>query len=96
MKRYVFNVNKYMYVKLTEFGKQTVIANCGKEYYDVCIERQKQPDGYYRLQGHEVFRQFGPYMVLWARPDEMPFATDVYFTNEDIEEVDHDEPELRY
>lgn len=31
-----------------------------------------------------------------ARPEELPFSTGIYFTEEDIEEVDHDEPEFRH
>lgn len=91
VKKYKFNLNKYMYIKLTVFGKQKILEKCGEDYFKVCIEGAKQPDGYYKLQAHEVFRQFGEYMVLWARPDEMPFELNVYFTDEDIEEVDRDE-----
>ncbi len=96
MNKYKFNLNKYMYVKLTEFGKQKIIEKCGEDYYRVCIEGAKQSDGYYRLQGHEVFRQFGPYMKLALRADEqLPFATDVYFTDEDLEPMEDETNESK-
>ena len=88
MKKYKFNLNKYLYIKLTAFGKQKVIDKCGYDYYKTCIEGHKQSDGYYKLQAHEVFNLFGEYLVLWARPDEMPFELNVYFTDEDLEPME--------
>ena len=88
VKKYKFNLNKYMYIKLTAFGKQKVIDKCGYDYYKTCIEGHKQSDGYYKLQAHEVFNLFGEYLVLWARPDEMTFELNVYFTDEDLEHME--------
>ena len=88
MKKYKFNINYYMYIKLTDFGKAKIIEKRGEDYYRVCIEGHKQPDGYYKLQAHEVFNMFGEYMVVWARPDEIPFELDVYFTDEDLKPME--------
>jgi hypothetical protein len=95
MNKYKFSINKYVYVKLTEFGKQKALEKYGADYYQTCIEGHKQPDGYYKFQMHEVLYTWGEYCVVWARPEELPFETTIYFTNEDIEEVDNDESELR-
>lgn len=91
MKKYEFNMNKYIYVKLTDFGKRKIIEKCGIDYYNSCIESEKQPDGFYRLQFHIVFSLLGEYLVLWARPEEIPFELNVYFKEEDLNEVTYDE-----
>lgn len=96
MKVYKFNINRYVYVKLTDFGKQVALEKYGPEYYQTCIEGHRQRNGYYKFQMHEVMYTWGQYFVIWARSEELPFCTDIYFTEEDIEEVDHDEPEVRY
>lgn len=85
MKKYKFNINRYMYIKLTDFGKQKIIEKNGYSYFETCIEGAKQADGYYRLQAHEVMNLFGEYLVLWARPSELPFEPTIYFSDEDLE-----------
>ena len=82
VKKYKFNINYYMYVKLTPFGKEKIIEKCGYEYFEHCIESNKQPDGYYQLQAHEVMRLLGEY--LWNGTLNMPFDLNVYFTDEDL------------
>jgi hypothetical protein len=93
VKKYKFNINKYVYVKLTEFGKQKALEKYGPEYNQTCIEGHRQPNGYYKFQMHEVLATWGEYCVVWARPEELPFSTDIYFTDEDIEVVDYEEQE---
>ena len=83
--KYKFNLNYYMYVKLTDFGKQKIIEKNGYDYFEHCIESYKQPNGYYRLQAHEVMYLLGEYCTLWARPGELPFELNVYFSDKDLE-----------
>lgn len=82
--KYKFNLNNHMYVKLTDFGKQKIIDKTGYSYFENCIESQKQPDGYYRLQAHEVMCLLGKYLRLGVQPNELPCAMNVYFTDEDL------------
>ena len=83
MIKYKFNVNYYMHVKLTDFGKQKIIEKCGHDYFKYCIEGNLQPDGYYQLQAHTVMNLLGEYCYNGAR--ELPFETNVYFTDDDLE-----------
>ena len=83
MIKYKFNVNYYMYVKLTDFGKQKIIEKCGHDYFKHCIESNLQPDGYYQLQAHTVMNLLGEYCYNGAR--ELPFETNVYFAADDLE-----------
>ena len=98
MTKYEFNINYYMYVKLTDFGKQKIIEKCGYEYFKHCIESNLQPDGYYQLQAHTVMNLLGEYCYNGAR--ELPFELKVYFTSDDLTpqtgtwrlETDEEEP----
>ena len=86
MKKYKFNINDYMYVKLTDFGKEKIIEKCGYGYFEHCIESRKQPDGYYQLQAHTVMRLLGEY--LWNGTLNMPFDLNVYFTDENLKSME--------
>jgi hypothetical protein len=77
-----FNINYYMYVKLTEFGKAKIIEKYGPEYFEHCIESNKQPDGYYQLQAHTVMNLLGEYCYNGAL--HMPFDLKIYFTDDDL------------
>ena len=83
VKKYKFNINYYMYVKLTPFGKEKIIEKCGYEYFEHCIESCKQPDGYYQLQAHTVMNLLGEY--CWNGTLKLPFETNVYFTEKELE-----------
>jgi hypothetical protein len=72
-----------MYVKLTDFGKQKIIEKYGHDYFKYCIENNLQSDGYYQLQAHTVMNLLGEYCCNGAR--ELPFETNVYFTDDDLE-----------
>jgi hypothetical protein len=85
MKKYKLNINDYIYVKLTDFGKEKIIEKCGYGYFEHCIESHKQPDGYYQLQAHTVMMLLGEYCYNGAR--QLPFELNVYFTDKDLEEV---------
>ena len=85
MIKYNFNINYYMYIKLTNFGKQKIIEKCGYDYFKHCIEGNLQPDGYYRLQTHTVMNLLGEYCYNGAR--ELPFETNVYFTDDNLESM---------
>ena len=82
VKKYKFNINYYMYVKLTPFGKEKIIEKCGYEYFEHCIESNKQSDGYYQLQAHTVMNLLGEY--CWNGTLKLPFETNVYFTDEEL------------
>lgn len=86
VRKYKFNVNYYMYVKLTDFGKEKIIEKCGYGYFEHCIESNKQPDGYYQLQAHTVMMLLGEYCYNGAR--QLPFELNVYFTDEDLEPME--------
>ena len=77
-----FNINYYMYVKLTEFGKAKIIEKYGPEYFEHCVESNLQPDGYYRLQAHTVMNLLGEYCYNGAL--HLPFLPSVYFTDDDL------------
>lgn len=93
MKKYKFNVNLYMYVKLTDFGKEKIIEKAGPDYFKYCIESCKQPDGYYKLQAHRVMNLFGEY--LWNGTLNLPFDLEVYFTDEDLEPMEDEANESK-
>ena len=86
VKKYKFNLNFYMYVKLTDFGKEKIIEKCGYGYFEHCIESCKQPGGYYRLQAHTVMMLLGEYCYNGAR--QLPFELTIYFTEEDLEPIE--------
>ena len=86
MSKYEFNINYYMYVKLTDFGKDKIIEKCGQEYFKHCIESNLQPDGYYQLQAHTVMNLLGDYLYNGAR--ELPFDLNVYFTSDDLKPIE--------
>ena len=81
--RYKFNINYYMYVKLTDFGKAKIIEKCGADYFKYCIESNLQSEGYYKLQAHTVMQLLGEYLYNGTR--NLPFDLNVYFDNEDLE-----------
>lgn len=83
MSKYEFNINFYMYVKLTDFGKEKIIEKCGYEYFKHCIESHRQPDGYYQLQAHTVMNLLGEY--LYNGNINKPFDLNVYFTDDDLQ-----------
>ncbi len=85
MREYSFNVNNYVYVKLTTFGKQKIIEKNGFGYFEHCIESYKRPDGYYALQMHKVMNLLGEYCYNGAR--ELPFELNIRFSSEDLKEV---------
>ena len=83
MTKYKFNVNHYMYVKLTDFGKEKIIEKNGREYFKHCIENNLRPDGYYQLQAHTVMNLLGEYCYNGTR--QLPFDLTVYFTSDDLQ-----------
>ena len=89
MTKYKFNLNYFMYIKLTDFGKEKIIEKHGYEYFRYCIESNKQSDGYYKLQAHQVMCLLGEYCYNGAR--QLPFETNVYFTEQDLEPVEEEE-----
>ena len=80
--KYKTNLNYYIYVKLTDYGKELIIKDYGYSYFEVCIERNKQPDGYYRLQLWEVMQMLGTYCYNGCK---LPLETAVYFDESEIE-----------
>lgn len=92
VKKYEFNINYYMYVKLTDFGKEKIIEKCGYGYFEHCIEKNKQSDGYYQLQAHTVMMLLGEYCYNGAR--QLPFELNVYFTDEDLKPMEDETNEV--
>lgn len=86
MAKYEFNLNYYMYVKLTNFGKEKIIEKYGPEYFECCIENHLQPDGYYKLQAHTVMNLLGEY--CYNGTIHRPFDLNVYFTSDDLKIVE--------
>ena len=87
MTKYGFNINYYMYVKLTDFGKEKIIEKCGYEYFKYCIESHLQSDGYYQLQAHTVMNLLGEY--LFNGNVNKPFDLEVYFTSDDLKLIEN-------
>ena len=85
MTKYKFNINYYMYIKLTDFGKEKIIEKCGYDYFKYCIEINLQSDGYYKLQAHTVMNLLGEYCYNGAR--QLPFDLNIYFMEEDLKQV---------
>ena len=80
--KYKTNLNYHIYVKLTDYGKELIIKDYGYGYFEACIENNKQPDGYYRLQLWEVMKMFGTYCYNGCK---LPLETAVYFDDDGIE-----------
>lgn len=85
--RYAFNVNDYVYVKLTTAGIEHIINKYGYDYFKYCVEAYKEPDGYYAIQMHHFMQFFGEMLWLGLRPEEMPFELNVYFRGKDLHEL---------
>lgn len=79
-----YNINNYIYIKLTDYGKQLIIKEYGCSYFEACVESNKQENGYYKLQCHEVMRYFGEHLFNGC---EMPFETTVYFDKHELEYI---------
>ena len=80
--KYKMNLNYYIYVKLTDYGKELIIKDCGYGYFEHCVENNKQPDGYYKLQMHQVMQLLGKYCYNGCK---LPLETCVYFDDDSIE-----------
>ena len=80
--KYKTNLNYHIYVKLTDYGKELIIKDYGYSYFEVCIESNKQPNGYYRLQMWEVMQMFGRYCFNGCK---LPLETGVYFDASEVE-----------
>ena len=77
-----YNVNYYMYIKITDYGKKSIINKYGYSFFENYIERAKQDNGYYRLQCHEIMSIFGEFLSDSFR---IPFEPTVYFDESAIE-----------
>lgn len=71
-----YNVNSHIYIKLTDYGKEIIIKKYGYSYFEHCVEANKEENGLYRLQLHQVMNYFGEHLFNGC---EMPFETTVYF-----------------
>ena len=80
--KYKMNLNRYIYVKLTTYGKGRIIEDWGYGYFEHCIESNKQPDGYYKLQMHQVMHLLGKYCYNGCK---LPLELAVYFDDDSIE-----------
>ncbi len=73
---YKYNLNNYIYVELTDYGKQLIISENGYDYFNILIERNKQKDGLYKLQMHDFMRLLGNHLFNGCK---MPCKPTVYF-----------------
>ena len=81
-KKYKTNVNYHINVKLTNYGKELIIKDCGYDYFEKCVEINKQPDGYYSFQLWDLMQLLGRYCFNGYK---LPFETTVYFNEHEIE-----------
>ena len=79
------NINNYVYVKLTDYAIEKIIQDYGYEYFKHCVESDKQEDGLYQLQIHEVMFLLGKYLY---NGNKLSFENNaLYFNTNDLEEV---------
>ena len=79
------NINNYVYVKLTDYAIEKIIQDYGYEYFKHCVESDKQEDGLYQLQIHEVMFLLGKYLYNGNR---LSFENNaLYFNTNDLEEA---------
>lgn len=79
MKKY--NLNYYIYVELTDYGKQLIISENGYNYFEILVEPNKQENGLYKFQMHNFMRLLGNHLFNGCK---MPCKPTVYF--DDYEE----------
>lgn len=71
-----YNLNDCIHIKLTDYGKELIIKDYGKDYFDCCVEVYKTDNGYYRLQLWTVMSYFGKYLYNGCK---LPFEPNIYF-----------------
>lgn len=79
-----YNVNFHIYIKLTDYGKELIIKKYGYSFFETLIEGNKQKNGYYRLQCHEVMSYFGDHLYNGCK---MPFEPTVYFDEFELKKI---------
>ena len=76
-----YNLNYYIYVELTDYGKELIIKENGYSYFKTIVEGNKQKNGLYKLQMHEFMNLLGQHLFNGCK---MPCKPTVYF--DDYEE----------
>ena len=71
-----YNLNDFIHIKLTDYGKELIIKDYGIGYYEACVESHKTEEGYYRLQLWTVMSYFGKYLYNGGK---LPFDPNIYF-----------------
>jgi len=79
MKKIEFNVNQYIYVKITEVGfkhlRDSYIELCGSDkYYN---KPKIDKDGYCEIQLHDFVSKFGNKWWGGSHGSRMPFDTNI-------------------
>lgn len=77
-----YNINNYMYIKITDFGKELIINKFGYSYFENCVEKNKKDNGYYQLQCHHIMNYFGEHIYNGCK---LPFEPIVYLDEKEIE-----------
>lgn len=100
MEKVYFNINQFVYVKLTEHGKEVFLkyANVvsifltGLREYKKIEDTWLEPevDGYYKFQLWLLMQIFGSHIELGF---SNCFDTDIYFNKRDLKEQSHREVE---
>ena len=80
---YKYNLNYYIYVELTDYGKELIIRENGYEYFKILVEGNKQENGLYKLQMHEFMRLLGKHLFNGCK---MPCKPTIYFDNKEKKE----------
>lgn len=89
-----FNINNYVKVKLTDYGREihkkhhidlfTEIGKLDKFPYETLKEDEY---GYVTFQLHDLMKLFGEYFGAGGRPEQYPFKFDILFKEDDLKEV---------
>ena len=71
-----------MYIKITNYGKELIIQKYGYDYFESVVESNKQENGYYCLQCHQIMSYFGEHLFNGCK---MPFEPTVYFDKQELD-----------
>lgn len=76
-----FNINHYVYVKITDYGMEILKKNHYKLYEHSDLIRAWRPpevdeNGFTKFQLHQLMAEFGDYCFATNR---IPFETEIFF-----------------
>lgn len=77
-----FNLNNYIFVQITQYGKEWLIDNSGMDFWENVIESRKviiDGEEWYELQAHNIPDYFGA--AVWAF-SPAPIKSNILVSNE--------------